>query len=156
MLHVYVFFSLVHHSTGFKSTLSRDSFHRIVIWFPLVSVKQQKRKAEKSVELTKMKKLKMNMRYFIQLRQSPSMAEPLAETSPCPCGHTNTSNCQSVQNTETSTIASFKKNIQMEQSRCTFNSINLRCSFINPKGLLVPNICSVYKADKKNNTNIIN
>lgn len=34
-----------------------------------------------------MKKLKMNMRYLMQLRQSPSMAVLLAEASPCPFGH---------------------------------------------------------------------
>lgn len=35
--------------------------------------------------LTKMRKLKTNMRYLMQLRQSPSMVVPLAEASPCPC-----------------------------------------------------------------------
>lgn len=35
--------------------------------------------------LTKMRKLKTNMRYLMQLRQSPSMLVPRAEASPCPC-----------------------------------------------------------------------
>lgn len=34
-----------------------------------------------------MKKLKMNMRYLMQLRQSPSMAVLLTEAPPCPFGH---------------------------------------------------------------------
>ena len=34
--------------------------------------------------LTKIRKLKTNMRYLMQLRQSPSMAVPLAEASPSP------------------------------------------------------------------------
>lgn len=38
--------------------------------------------------LTKMRKLKTNMRYLMQLRQSPSMVVPRAEASPCPCGNT--------------------------------------------------------------------
>lgn len=39
---------------------------------------------EKGEILTKMRKLKTNMRYLMQLRQSPSMVVPRAEASPCP------------------------------------------------------------------------
>lgn len=42
------------------------------------------REGHKSI-LTKMRKLKTNMRYLMQLRQSPSMVVPRAEASPCPC-----------------------------------------------------------------------
>lgn len=43
-----------------------------------------RRGGEKGEILTKMRKLKTNMRYLMQLRQSPSMVVPRAEASPCP------------------------------------------------------------------------
>lgn len=46
---------------------------------------EEEEEEEKEI-LTNMKKLKMNMRYLMQLRQSPSMAVLLAEASPCPFG----------------------------------------------------------------------
>lgn len=39
-----------------------------------------------------MRKLKTNMRYLMQLRQSPSMVVPRAEASPCPCEITGEKN----------------------------------------------------------------
>jgi len=47
-------------------------------WVVMCHLRESKR------ALTKMKKLKMNMRYLMQLRQSPSILVPLPEASPCP------------------------------------------------------------------------
>ncbi len=60
---------------------------KLIFWsFMCIILSCHSRQSKRKKALTKIKKLKMNMRYLMQLRQSPSILVPLADASPCPWG----------------------------------------------------------------------
>lgn len=60
---------------------------KFIFWsFMCIILSCHSSQSKRKKALTKIKKLKMNMRYLMQLRQSPSILVPLAEASPCPWG----------------------------------------------------------------------
>ena len=79
--------------------------------------RERERERERWKILTKMRKLKTNMRYLMQLRQSPSMVVPRAEASPCPWEKKTTHNTTQ----KTCHLMSPAKRSQKFPFFCTFD-----------------------------------